>query len=717
MNLRKMIAYSLIGGMVVGVLQTGFVSEGIPFVYASSNESLSEDQSKEMEKILIDVKKRVDIPAQFTKFECGYNEWSKNPTWSFYWSTEEGYENIQVQVDKDSHIISYSKNNYGKEQERIAKYEKKKMKEKADSFLRKIEPKLYSHMELIESSYTNSYSNTYSFVYQRKENQVPVPENYVKIQVNAATGEVSSYYSEWESNAKFLNPEQQITKNEAKVAIESELEMNLEYHLVQKEGKEGYSGELVYTPNKTYLAVDASNKKVYDTKDSLGRDYEGESRNEEARDASTELTSGSAVLTEQEMKEIEEVAGLLTKKEAEEKVRSNGKFLIPSTSNVTIRLGKEARDSSNPKQFTYVYDITFRSENEDDYHSYAYATMDARTGKIYSFYTYPDYDRYSDSFAEKKVKFSKEEGQKIVDRFLKDYYGDYYTNLKYTDSSDDYVIHYNMDGIADQYGGCNYKYTRLEDGVPVIYNDFYVALDLVTGKIYRFSYTWNHNVKFEKKDKVITADKAREEYLANEEFKKVYEILPKAKEAEKYYPTRMVYRTNINPAYIDAFSGKQVYYNAEEVMKKSEIKYSDIEGTTYEKTIRLLADMNVGFTDGKFQPKKAMTVLDWNNFVNQMYRYEPDYLQMKGIGTIKREDVVKYVLNVYGLSKIAEFDIYKSDYKDENKITRGNLGYLVLGEKLGLITKDKDGNIRPQDELTREEAANIFMQMISYSNY
>ena len=90
---------------------------------------------------------------------------------------------------------------------------------------------------------------------------------------------------------------------------------------------------------------------------------------------------------------------------------------------------------------------------------------------------------------------------------------------------------------------------------------------------------------------------------------------------------------------------------------------------------------------------------------------------MSGTGTITRELAAKYAIKTLKLDYIAKLNIFEVDYKDASKIKKDNVGYVVLADELELVPTRKSKTFEPTDTLTREEAANMLLQLISKYNH
>lgn len=682
-------------------------------------ESKEETQEEVMYRVLVDLKKRITIPDEYETFQYSCDDYSdvNNPRWYFQWYPLDQKGEIYVTCDSKGHIYSYRKYTYDSKL-KTPTYLKEELTSKAKQFLKKAFKDYYGELKLTSVKYRGGYSNYYVYMFERYINEIAVPDNTVTISVNATTGEVVSFQPSWNYDVSFDTTSKLISKEKADTILKQGLSMELEYHLVTSEDGKKMTGELIYVPNESYLAVDALEGTLYDSRSYVDTN---EYKTEESTAAdSANGTYDQGVLTQEEIAKIEELAGLLTKKQAAKKITNNTSFFVDE--NVTLQsasLYESVLDSSKPEEKQYVWNIAFSSSKEPDYSQnyyyepYTYARVDAKTGEVLSMYSSTKYyQRGVDASSE--IQYTIDEGLQKAKNFLNKYCKEHYSQTEYTGNDDGYVLSY-LENDDVCYGGAVYTFTRIKDGVKVPDNKFSVAVDLMSGKIYNYDYSWCEAVEFESKSKVISEAKAKENYLACEGYDLVYEICEDTIEDVDTIYSRLVYRTQINPEYIDALTGKQVYYGGMEYKEETEItKYTDLSESPYKREIELLADMGIGFEGGVFEPSKAITKAELNQFLSSLY-LGLELEQDASDATLTREKAANYVIKALKLDRIAELDIFRSIYTDGDEIASENLGYVLLADQLGYLVADSNQCFRAKDLLTREEAAILVYRLMTTS--
>lgn len=677
----------------------------------------SENQKSKLQKVVTAVKSKITIPKSLTEFDYYYYDGTYNSEiWQLTWSDEEYSKQISVASDSDGNILSYS-NRVDSKAKYAPKYLKSELEKTATSFLAKIAPKVAKKVELVSTSFDGVYSGEYTYYFQRVENKIPMPDNSVTVSVNYETGKVTSVNINWLYNASIPDNEAKITKSKAVSEIATKLKMVLSYHNAYDEKYTESSkikAFLAYTPDISYISVDAKSGVLYTTQNKW--EDSGEGKYTSADTASTEENASQAAglteLTEKELASIEELEGLISKQEAIKLVTNSQTLLLDENlKKVTASLNK-AYDVSNKNTKKYVWNIQLsdpREVNEstgDTYRAYANATVDAKTGKILSFYaSVPNsYDIGEDKWKDVTVKYNAKEARTIFEKFLKEQIPDRFNNSEFTENQNDYIVAY-LDG-EPVYGGYSFNYSRVNEGVTYSYNGIYGAVDGVTGKIYSYGSNWYENVTFESTKGAMSKEEAYNKYISLDGFKLIYEI----NTVNNTPSVRLVYRADIEPNMISPFTGKQLNYTGKEYKENSEYSYTDISSSKSKRSILLLADMGIGFEGKKYLPGNKITKGELETLLTTI-KYEENTLTSKQkSASINRTDAVKRLINFAGLEKIAQLkNIYKVDFKDSNKISKNDIGYVALAQALNIVSGTK---FRPSDSLTRAEAADMIINTL-----
>ncbi|MBH1941422.1 S-layer homology domain-containing protein [Mobilitalea sibirica] len=690
------------------------------------------------------VKGKITIPKEYSEFDYYfYGSTSYADTyWNLTWRNPKDSSYIQVSCDKNNHITHYSKYDYSAKSTGIPKYLKKELKSTADQFIKQIAPQISSKVEYLDANYESIYSGTYNYSYQRKENGVSFPDNKVNVSVNSVSGEVMSASVQWLYDVTIPKADTKLTKEEAAKIIGENLKMELvyrtDYYRIYDSNKKDYvqKAYLVYEPNPGYISVDAKTGKVYLTRSEWidKTRYAGSGDYEKEEAVNDMAKTASDVLTEEEIAKINELEELITKDKAIEKVTKNSYLYIDK--NLMSYNAYLNKSYNGNKEANYVWNIELRDPRPVDYdkdskyyRAYANAQVDAKTGKILSFKASLDsnYNDKNGTWNEVKIKYNKEESQTKLESFLKSQIKDRFTNSKLVTISDDYVAFYKNDEPV--YGGYQYKYNRVNEGVIYPYDHIYGAVDGVSGKIYSYRSSWNDNVVFESPKGAMSSEKAFEHYISKEGYQLVYEVNeiniydPSYKGESRYYDdseaysmkyeVRLVYRPDVNPALISPFTGEQLTYDGKVYKKIKPYSYLDVADTRENREILLLSDMNIGFEGEYFYPEKEITEAELIGLMEKVgygyYTEEDKATENK----VTNEELAKSFIQRLGLEKIAAINgIYNTGYHDQSEIRSDAIGAVALAKGLGLMTGDNNNYFYPKKYVTRKEAVHLILNFI-----
>ncbi|MCR5324252.1 MAG: S-layer homology domain-containing protein [Lachnospiraceae bacterium] len=712
--MRKRIITVIVAlALILGTFYTGNPAS----VYAANEET-----QDNMTDVILKIKTKLELPDEYTEFNYNYNNYGTRGTWYFYWSTEDGTKSISLTCDDAAHIInmnSYDNKNVRNMPDKTSD----ELLGTANELLERVFPEAVGHVTL-KTAYCAYYRGAYTFRFVRYENEIEMPDNYVVLSVGYENGDLIGLESNWNYTAKVPAAKGLISKDEAKAKIAKKLDMNLYYYVTRDdEGKDKVF--LAYVPSMSYISVNAKNGKIYTKKSYWGDDPEMNDEDVTAESADAKEVNGrgyEATLSEAEIKKIADLENLISSDDAVNIIRNNDHLLIDeNTNSVTASL----RESDGK----YYWNISLRDnrpedyENGDYYRGYASATIDAADGRIMSYYSsvkslYYYSDQDIDSI---KFNYSKKDCKNVFEKFVKELENDKFSQVKLESSSSAMSEKSENTGkIIDM--AYSYNYKRYNDGVPFISNGISGSVDRVTGKVYSYRVNWTDAEIPSAKD-VIGAEKAYDAYMGYEGFDLVYELVNKYTNTGSIYgdgneqSIRLVYRTAISPAYVDAFTGKQLTYNGQEYEDvRTDYKYNDIAGTKYEKAIKILAELGIGLPGESFEPDKKITGEELISMITKMpyigYRdLTEEYKESK---QLSHQEAAKVMLSVLGLDVIAELDIYKLNYKDASDVAKGYEGYVALAGAMGLFGDKNAKKFSPKAALTRGEAAQLLLNTAAF---
>ncbi|MFA7637617.1 MAG: S-layer homology domain-containing protein, partial [Monoglobales bacterium] len=404
-------------------------------------------------------------------------------------------------------------------------------------------------------------------------------------------------------------------------------------------------------------------------------------------------------LTEAEIAELKNVAGLKTAEEVEQALRNIKELKLDSSLKVN-----ETRISKNDNG--YVLYIGLFNNDENNYRSFS-ASVDAKTGKLISVYNYTD--NYS---KDELTDSQKASAEAAIKNFLETYAGE---ELKQS-------VKLESNSSRNNY---NVQYTRLVNNVPYINNGIYVTYDALNDTLISFNQNFEKNVDFKDPKGAISEGKAYDRILKEAPLTKMY-VLSDGKYKLCY---SLDYRSYLR---IDAITGEllpEVGYQ----QPRNSGNYSDISGHWSEEAVKKLAESGIALAGDQFNPDSQITQEDlFRLFAAGLYYtdylyYDIDTLydnlynsaiitkdERNESSSVTRENSFVYMIRMTGLERVAKLsNIFKIDFADKEGLSKDRIGYAAILSGLKVICGD-GGYLRAQDSLTRAEAAQMLYNYLMH---
>lgn len=702
---KRLLALVLVFALVLGG-QTGHITKASAAQITESN----------MSSTILKLKNKLKIGDEFTSTDYNYYEGTNGTTWNFYWNTEDYSKSMNVTCDgygRISYVYSYSA-----QDRTVPVYTSDELKEYAEKFVYEIVPETKGHL-VLESVSPSIYNCSYTYTFYRIENGIKMPDNYVSISINFTDRSLNNFNAEWLYDVKIPSASGLISKDEASEKIGKKVDMELSYYITyDEEGNE--KAFLAYTPDTSYIAVDAKSGEIYKEKSYWNRSKGMDNATASEMADEGKASGFNATLSEAELALIDELKNIIPAETVVKNLKANKSLLIEASMNTATW------NLTNDGEGNYYWSIRMRDnrpydwENNDTYRAYAYAYVNAKTGELLSFNSsVKSYYEFTDEEVKTvKANYKKSECKKIFADFVNTVNKDRFTQTKLASTTKTHEIAYNEAKNKYTYAGFAFVYDRYYKGIEVNGNRISGAVDAVTGKIFSYSFNWNDEVKLPEPENIISEKDALKAYLGYDGYDLVYEVVTDYEDGAYYADAvqsiRLVYRTQISPYYVDAFSGKQLNYSGTEyVNTKTGYNYTDIAGHKYEHSIELLASMGAGFESTEFKPDKAITEAEFAVLMNRINMYFKYYnADESSQGKLSREEAAKTIVTVLGYDKVAQLDIFKTGFTDEKKIGKNYLGYVAIAEGLGLVSADSKGKFNPSKSLTRGEAADLLIKAL-----
>jgi len=657
----------------------------------SADTALSED----MQKALIRVKTLVDVPSELDEFSSFVTTNGDKKGYSFEWRNKDYSKSMSVSCDSEGRITSYYNYSVQDSDKKISKVSKQEIIDFANSFLRKTVPDAFvsatDTFVYDEKSYNARGNLRYSLEFDRYRNSLPVKDNYANISLGIKDDKiyVRNMSVNFEYDAQFDDGE----------IIENFVEMY----------KEKFPVEMVYCDEYNYNKTNAGepNRKsvlIYRIKDNnsgyislkdgeiVAEDSKYELYREENAVMDSLTAGGSSankeMLTEQEIKELSHIEGLLSI----EKIESTLKAL--PYINFTSSLKLSASNLTKNEEGEYFYRLQYRTQDDKQYR-FLNAVVNAKNATLISLTNNGGYDTASDiTLTEKQKKSAEEKALSFINKVAPE-------RLSECEKAS-----------SESYGNIvNSSYVRMVNDVRYIDNGIDVAFDAKNNIVtsYRSDF---YDTQFADVNSAIDETAAYEKILEYSPVTPMYIL-----RGGKYIKAATLQKYGVS---IDALSGevRNVYEDS-----NTSFSYSDIKGHWVEEAATKLSEIQIGISGGVLNPEGEISQADffrimcsgiidkYYNSYNEEELYERliydkiiDETQKAPQQAITRENAFIYIIRLAGLEKVAKLaDIYKVKYTDGSNLADSNLGYAAILSGLGVICGD-GGNLRPQDNLTRAES-------------
>lgn len=670
--------------------------------------SSSVTTDKGLENAIKVVKSRIDIPADYKKFSYNVYNQEGSVIWNLSWGNDELQKYVYVTIDQDNFISSYSSYQYSSNYDKkIPKYSRSQGQEIAEKFIEKLNPKLLTEFKLIKNS-NISEEREYYFNYVRQVNGIDYANNTISINVNIYTGQVNNFYCNYSNKIKFESADKIISLEQAKKNFIDKLGLKLIYNI--KSDKDKVVSYLAYVPKDSSKYIDAVTGEV--EKMTGGNVYY---YSEGIYEKTADATAAAVVLTPDESKAVTDLSGLMTKEELDKKFKGISSLNIDSQFTLdSAELRKDWRDENS---LTWYMRYTKVTNKETKQVREVSITADAKNGDILSFWSY--YDVAADA----KPQKTKEEAKKICDEILASLKPNHYSEVKYDDT-------YDVDGENKHY---YFRYVRVKNGLECPSDYMTITYDNLTGNISGFSANWNKDLVFDDPSKAIPIEKAYEVLFDNNQIGFDIQYIYNYKynnyvSQEKKVDDEAVLGYMIDgrkPCIISAETGKVLNYSGTPYKENIVSDYTDINGLKYENQVKILTQLSIRYFEDELKATEQLQQQDYfillsrlNDFyyfdssIDKATSVERMYNNLISSGIITkaekaptavltREEAAKYFVKFQRMSQVAEIKgIFKSDFKDADKISPNLLGYVCIASGLKAINSDKD-YFKPKEKMTR----------------
>lgn len=650
--------------------------------------------SKDIEKVLIAVKTKVDIPSELTEFSSYVSERKGKTYYNLEWANEDFSKNMSVSCDSEGRIINYYNYANDNSNKKISSFSREEIVDFASKFIQKTLPETNRGegdvLVYDENSYDARGNMRYSMRFDRKKESVKVKDNYASVTVCETDGKlyIRSMDVSYDYDTEFVLSADIVSDyaEKYKSAFPAELIYRNEYNYNAPKGMPKTIPVLVYRIKDDNIGyIDAVTGEVV-TEDEV----EEELFKTEASAMQDSVSGGGGnrndKLTPQEIEELERIEGLLSISDIEKKIKS-----LPYVDFADDMVLSVSELSKNEED--YSYSIYYTNNSEDDYR-YVRVYADAKTGKIQSFYANSNQSYSEEDLTDAQVQDAEKKIAEFLDFVAKD-------EFNQCEKAEDNAF---KDRVSK-------RYVRIVNGVKYIDNGINVSFNAKTNTIESYSLNFT-KAEFENPDKAIGEVSAYNKIL---EYAPIIPLYIRIGGVYKKVFSLDRYSMQINAITGEAMEGY--------VDQKKDYSYTDIEGHWAAAAAEKLAEIQIGFEGDNLNPENSVKQEEFLRFIASgiyskhysEYTREDLYRILINDGILKenekspdssvtREQAFVYIIRFAGLEKVAELsDIYKVSYADGHLLSGGKIGYAAILSGLGVVCGD-GGYLRPTENLTRAEA-------------
>lgn len=655
------------------------------------------DASRE---ILADVKTRIVDTQDFKDFSSSVTNRNGRSEYHFNWenSSDDGsdYKSLNVTVISGGIITSYSYYDSAKRTSQAAVPAFKKMSsdeamKKAKELADILNPMVSDEIVLSKyNKYESLTDDSFSFRIQRVCNGIPVYGDSGYVSIDAEGIELTGYNLSYTPTLSFADAASGIGADAAKSSYNENIGMKLVYQTSYKEAAP--SPYLAYIPEKSGVYIDALTGEAVSPISPVYSYF-----NDAMADKAESITSGAAGggsannrFSEAELAELENLANLISVKDAEQQLRDNS--LIALDASMLLKSSSVSSDSDD----NYFYNLSFASEGEAAV--YTSVRLNAETGEITSI--------------RRSGKGISYDSDKTADQSLA---------LKYASAlapsycKADNSGEYRLETSEGNY----FEFVRNMHDVPYYDNKIYLAINPQDNTIINYSIS-RLDARFPEPTNVISASDACTKLFEQVNYSLCYYPSCSAENMEYCDTALLVYMLDSSKSdALYADSGELISYSSEPEIGA----YTDISGHYAENAINTLAAYGVGFEGSEFMPGSIITqkefvalltdsvlrkdpiVLTKNfDYTSQYRRAVSNGILLSGEESpdspVTRKLAAVYMIRAAGYDEVASLKgIYNSEFADVTDC----IGHISILNAMGVVS-GYNGLFNPDSSLTRADA-------------
>ncbi len=676
--------------------------------------AVTDTKDQQLAAIVQKVKQQIDISDTYTDFYGEESSGDMNHQWNLYWQSEA--QELDIVTDEDGTILSYylyrsdtPSYNYDEYAPTFPEKNFDEIQQAAEQFANKVlksnETVVFTEDDDRMIAFETESTDVYGTIYC---NGIKSP-SWISMNVASTDLAVLSYMRmdmQCVSGIPAATPTVQQTV--AANALQDTMQLRLQYSTW---GSEGNHAELLYMPTSydSYY-VDAQTGETVNYSQLLSQ---GEYGMGDSGFATSDRDGG---LTDAEQLGADLLKEVRSEEELEQQLDDIAVLGLSSYTLNSTNYWVDADDES------VTCDMFFMKEKNGE-GIYKDVTVDAKTGKLLSLYTY-----YSDADTETAALTTAQ--QQTIQTFLEEYAPDTVSQTALWDSSRSWN------------GSLVQTYARQVNGYAFPEQYIIVGMHGEDSVIDSFSSYWDEDTTFASADVLTTQAQAQQTYFNAHTVSLSYLDVPVSSRSypayeklgyEFVYEWKLVYQAEMEENCYGVYAKDNTLCLTDE-QETSSIGYSDIEASRYPEIAKLAA-YGVGYLSDTFEPQKKLIQKDFLVLLlsAQGEAYDPDdadelayiYARAYDYGMLTeaeyapnqeltRAAMVKIMIDATGYGRTADIaEIYRCRFADESSIPQQYYGYVATAQGLGLVNGDENGVFHPNAIATRVQAAILLYNFMS----
>lgn len=656
--------------------------------------------------------------------------------WDMSWYKNGGEVNFSANVSIDANtgkLLNANVYQYTNGQQNIASITREQARTIGESFLKKLNPKEFAETKLLpdtsyEYGYYGSDMSNYNFSYVRVVNGLTLRDNALNVTVNGVTGKIMGYGYRWSDNVNVPSIDGIITKDKAEEIFRKNVEFKLNYRPYRDRyasSDEAEVNKLIYvTQSQKGMYIDAKTGNMTEL-------------NPNFKTVTMDLTDQEKLDFYKNYKEVKKLNGEVDRARAQQ-VMSSIIHNLYGDGYTLDGLNYQENTDKNVMWGSKSWSAQFKKAGaSEELTERGNISIDPLTEGLISINKYSYADKADSSNSAMTIDYEKAY-HKALDAVVK-YFPD---KVKEIDTYQNRSVNLNESKeVSMRY--FNFNFMRTINGIDYANNNIGIELDMKTGEVRGLSKWWSDNITVPEAKNIITSEDAKNIFFENNKPEAYYMAVNKSSDYTKPdYEVKLVYGLADQYMYdvnIDAFSGKRINGQGEEIDDNIEAFMNNIKGSEFEKELSILAYGSVLDTKN-FDMKKQATNMDLIKMLVNAKGYRPyllnnaadlrfsgaakgdlnyKYLQMAVIygivdnkegsfdsnALVTREQALKSIVKLMGYDKIAKCQgIFTLSFEDSKDIAAEDIGYIAIAQGFGIV-KTGTGKLQPKSNINMTELA------------